>query len=58
MEPRVNPIRNPNNAWATFAFESGFPPITFDVHLQNRGMVHEPVDGRQCHGLMERNGGS
>jgi hypothetical protein len=42
-------------AWATLAFERGFPAITLDVHLQDRGVVHEPVDGRQRHGLVGEN---
>ena len=29
--------------WATLAFEGGFPTIAFDIHLQDRGVVHEPV---------------
>jgi hypothetical protein len=33
------------------AFERSFPAITLDVHLQDGGMVHEPVDGCQRHGL-------
>jgi hypothetical protein len=37
---------------AALAFEGGFPAITLDVHLQDRGMVQEPVDGRQRHGLV------
>jgi hypothetical protein len=41
--------------WAALAFERGFPAITFDVHLQDRGMVHEPVDSRQRHGLVGEN---
>src|ERR1700704_4017315 len=40
---------------ATLAFERGFPAITFEVHLQDRGMVHEPVDSRQRHGLVGKN---
>ena len=40
---------------AALAFERGFPAITFDVHLQDRGVVHEPVDGRQRHGLVGEN---
>jgi hypothetical protein len=30
--------------WAALAFERRFPAITLDVHLQDRGVVHEPVD--------------
>jgi hypothetical protein len=41
--------------WATLAFERGFPAITLDVHLQDRGVMHEPVDGRQRHGLVGEN---
>ena len=39
-------------AWAALAFERGFPAITFDVHFQDCGVVHEPVDSRQRHGLV------
>jgi hypothetical protein len=42
-------------AWATLAFERGFPAITLDVHLQDRGMVHEPVDSSQRHRLVGEN---
>jgi len=42
-------------AWAALAFERGFPAITLDVHLQDGGVVHEPVDSRQCHGLVGEN---
>src|SRR4051794_3946286 len=37
-------------AWAALAFERGFPAITLDVHLQDGGVVHEPVDSRQRRG--------
>jgi hypothetical protein len=32
--------------WAALSFERRFPAIALDVHLQDRGVVHEPVDGR------------
>jgi len=41
--------------WAALAFERGLPAITLDVHLQDRGVVHEPVDGRQGHSLIGEN---
>jgi hypothetical protein len=41
--------------WATLAFERGFPAIALDVHLQDRSVVHEPIDGRQRHGLVGEN---
>ena len=41
--------------WATLAFDAGFPAITLDVHLQDGGVVHEPVDSRQRHGLVGEN---
>ena len=41
--------------WATLAFERDFPAITLDVHLQDRGVVHEPIDGCQRHGLVGEN---
>ena len=44
--------------WGTLAFERGLPAITLDVHLQDRGVMHEPVDGCQRHGLELRNDGS
>ncbi len=31
-------------------FERGFPPITVDVHLEDRRMMDEPVDGGERHG--------
>jgi hypothetical protein len=39
-------------AAAALSIERRSPPITFDVHLQDRGVVHEAVDGRQHHGLI------
>jgi hypothetical protein len=33
-----------------FSFESGASSVTFDIHLENRGVVDEPVDGREGHG--------
>jgi hypothetical protein len=42
----------PSIGWAALAFERGFPAITLDVHFQDRGVVHEPVDSRQRHGLV------
>ena len=41
--------------WAALAFERGFPAIALDVHFQDRGVVHEPIDGRQRHGLIGEN---
>ena len=34
-------------ASAAAAFERDLPAITLGVHLQDSGMVHEPVDSRQ-----------
>jgi hypothetical protein len=34
-------------AWAALALERGFPAITLDVHLQDRGMVRSMVLARQ-----------
>ena len=42
-------------SWAALAFERGFAAIALDVHLQDGGVVHEPVDGCQCHGLVGEN---
>jgi hypothetical protein len=28
------------------------PSIAFDIHLQDRGVVHEAIDGRERHGLI------
>lgn len=36
-----------STSWATLAFERGVPATAFDVHLQDRGVVHEPIDRRQ-----------
>ena len=33
----------PSNRLAALAFERGFPAITLDVHLQDRGVVHEQL---------------
>ena len=30
-------------------------PIALNVHLQDRGVVHEPIDGCQRHGLVGEN---
>jgi hypothetical protein len=41
--------------WTTasaFSVEGGFAPIALDVHLQDRGVVHEAVYGRQRHSLI------
>jgi hypothetical protein len=38
--------------WAALAFEGGFSAIALDVHLEDRGVVHEPVDSRERHGLV------
>ena len=41
--------------WTTasaFAVECGFAPVALDIHLQDRGVVHEPVYGRQRHSLI------
>src|SRR5215207_699920 len=35
-------------SWAALAFERGLAAIALDVHLQDGGVVHEPVDGCQC----------
>jgi hypothetical protein len=41
--------------WATIAFERDFPAIALSVDLQDRGMVHDPIDGCQRHGLVREN---
>jgi hypothetical protein len=38
--------------WAALAFERSFSAIALDVHLEDRGVVHEPVDSRERHGLV------
>ena len=38
-------------AFATLAFERSRAAIALNVHLQDRGVVHEPVDGCQRHVL-------
>jgi hypothetical protein len=38
-------------AWPALAFEGRTPPIAGDIHLQDRGMVHETVDRRHRHCL-------
>jgi hypothetical protein len=35
--------------------ERGPPAIALDVHLQDGGVVHEPIDGCQRHGLVGEN---
>ena len=32
-----------------FGFHGAAPPIAFDVHLEDRGVVDQPVDGREGH---------
>ena len=29
-------------------------PVAFDIHLEDGGMVNEPVDGGQCHGRFRK----
>lgn len=39
--------------WAAgpaFAIQSGTPPIALDVHLEDRGVMDEAVDGSKRHG--------
>ena len=41
--------------WASgpaFAVERGAAAITLDIHLEDRGVVDEAVDRRQCHRLV------
>jgi hypothetical protein len=33
--------------FTALTLERGPPAIALDVHLQDRGVVHEPVNGRQ-----------
>jgi len=41
--------------FTALALERGPPAIALDVHLHDRGVVHEPIDGRQRHGLVGEN---
>jgi hypothetical protein len=33
-----------------FGLEGGSSPVAFDIHLEDGGMVHKPVDGSERHG--------
>jgi len=39
-------------AAASLAFERGAPTVAFDVHLEDRGVMNEAVDDRDCHCLV------
>jgi hypothetical protein len=41
--------------WSTqtaLAVDGGAAPIALDVHLEDGGVMHEAVDGGECHGLV------
>ena len=39
----------------TFSVEGLAASKAFDIHFQDRGMVHEAVDGGECHSLVREN---
>ena len=43
---------NRRSAGAALAAEGGLAAVALDVHLDDRGVVDETVDGREGHGLI------
>ena len=39
---------------ALLAGDSGASPVAFDIELEDRGVVYEPVDGGQGHGRIRK----
>jgi len=43
---------NRRPAWSALAIEGNFSTVTFDVHLEDRGVVDQTIDGSQRHCLV------